>query len=191
MDDIDRDYDELNQVRNSFFKEQGLRRLPASTGIQASVYGGDRRMSMDVYAVQGEGLRIETMRAPTMNEADTYGSAFSRGMTVKRNDRVTIFVSGTASIDDEGEVVCVGDIEGQVRRMLLNIEELLNGIGASKSDIIRATTYLKDEAYANDFGRIWCEQGFPVNAPHTVCRADVCRPTWLCETEVGAVIPRP
>ncbi|MGD0520138.1 MAG: Rid family hydrolase [Terracidiphilus sp.] len=33
--DIDRDYDEFNQGRTAFFKEQGLDPLPASTGIQA------------------------------------------------------------------------------------------------------------------------------------------------------------
>ena len=190
VDDIDRDYDELNRVRNTFFEEQGLRRLPASTGIQAGVWEQDRGVSMDLYAVRTQGLRVETMRAPTMNEADTYGSAFSRGTAVTRGDRVALYISGTASIDEQGDVVCVGDIEGQVHRMLRNIEELLTGVGAGKDDIIRATTYLKEASFAGDFGRIWREQGFPVDAPHTVCRADVCRPTWLCETEVAACMPR-
>jgi enamine deaminase RidA (YjgF/YER057c/UK114 family) len=33
--DIERDYDEFNQIRTRFFGEQGLDPLPASTGIQA------------------------------------------------------------------------------------------------------------------------------------------------------------
>ena len=189
VDDIDRDYDELNRVRNTFFEEQGLRRLPASTGIQAGVWERGRGVSMDLYALDTQGLRVRTMQAPTMNEADSYGSAFSRGTTVTRDDRVAIYISGTASIDEEGEVVCVGDIQGQVKRMLRNIEELLAVVGAGKKDIIRATTYLKEFSFTGDFDRIWREQGFPVDAPHTVCRADVCRPTWLCETEVAAIVP--
>jgi enamine deaminase RidA (YjgF/YER057c/UK114 family) len=33
--DIERDYEAFNEERTSFFKEQGLDPLPASTGIQA------------------------------------------------------------------------------------------------------------------------------------------------------------
>jgi len=35
--DIDRDYAEFNEERTTFFKEQGLDPLPASTGIQAKL----------------------------------------------------------------------------------------------------------------------------------------------------------
>jgi enamine deaminase RidA (YjgF/YER057c/UK114 family) len=33
--DIERDYDIFNAARTAFFKDQGLKPLPASTGIQA------------------------------------------------------------------------------------------------------------------------------------------------------------
>ena len=99
------------------------------------------------------------------------------------------YVSGTASIDENGEVVHVGDISGQSARTLLNIEQLLAGCGAAPTDIVRGTTYLKR---ADDYGvflRTWQERGFPESIPHTICRADVCRPDWLCETEVVAIFP--
>ena len=86
-------------------------------------------------------------------------------------------------------MVHVGDIEGQVRRMLLNVENLLAGSGAAMGDIVRATTYLKDAGDAPLYRRIWHARDLPRNIPHTICQADVCRPEWLCEIEVVAISP--
>ena len=193
LTDIDRDYDELNRVRTAFFERQGVKQLPASTGIQGGVYpGGDRGGGMDLYALRTERpVPVKLMHAPTLNEAWDYGSSFSRGLTVTREDRIVAYVSGTASIDESGQVVHVGDIEGQVNRMLLNVEQLLAGSGATPADLTRATTYLKNRDHLECFSRVWHERGFPDNIPHTVCRADVCRPDWLCETEMVAFFPLP
>ena len=188
VDEMERDYADLNRVRTAFFERVGVRRLPASTGIQGGVYPLDRGGSLDLYALRTERpVKIEVMHAPTLNEAWSYGSSFSRGITVAREDRIVAYVSGTASIDTEGRVVHVGDIEGQVHRMLLNVEELLAGSGAGPEDIVRATTYLKRPGDAEAFKRIYAERGFPLDIPHTICHADVCRPDWLVEIEVAAI----
>jgi enamine deaminase RidA (YjgF/YER057c/UK114 family) len=188
--DMERDYADLNRARNAFFERIGLARIPASTGIQGGVYPCDRGGSMDLYAFRTERpVEVEQMHARTLNEAWDYGSSFARGMRVTREDRTVLYLSGTASVDTRGEVVHVGDIEGQVHRMLLNVEELLAGSGAGPSDVIRATTYLK---YAEDFDtfrRVYAERGFPSDLPHTICHADVCRPDWLVEIEVAAILP--
>jgi enamine deaminase RidA (YjgF/YER057c/UK114 family) len=73
--------------------------------------------------------------------------------------------------------------------MLLNVEQLLAGSGAGTGDIVRATTYLKHSRDFECFNRIYAEKGLPQDIPHTVCRADVCRPEWLCEIEVAAIFP--
>ena len=190
LGEMERDYDDLNRVRSAFFERVGVERLPASTGIQGGAYPACRDGSMDLYTVRGSGrVDKKLMHAPTLNEAPDYGSRFSRGMEVTREDRKVLSVSGTASIDNDGQVVAVGDIEGQIQRMLTNVSGLLDGSGASPRDIVRATTYLKD---AEDYGilrRIWRQRGFPGQIPHTICKADVCRPDWLCETEVAAILP--
>lgn len=191
LPDMEGDYGELNRVRTGFFDRVGVRHPPASTGIQGGVHPADRRLSMDLYALGGDTtFDVRLMHAPTLNEAWSYGSSFARGMEVTRRDRTVLYVSGTASIDEDGQVVAVGDIEGQVRRMLQNVEALLAGSQATPADLVRATTYLKDPAYQADFARIWREGGWPLEIPHTVCVADVCRPDWLCEIEVAAVLPR-
>lgn len=188
--EMDRDYDELNRVRNAFFERIGLTRNPASTGIKGGVYPCDRGGSMDLYALRTDRpVDVDQMHAGTLNEAWDYGSAFARGMRVTREDRTVLYLSGTASIDTEGQVVHVGDIEAQVHRMLLNVEELLAGSGAEKDDIIRATTYLKHSEDYEVFLRVYEERGFPLDLAHTVCNADVCRPDWLVEIEVAAILP--
>lgn len=187
---MERDYDELNRVRTTFFERHGIERLPASTGIQGGVYPADRAASLDFYALRGrQPVGLELMHANTLNEAWSYGSSFSRGMAVTQPDRRELYVSGTASIDEAGQVVCVGDIEGQTQRLLTNIEALLEGSGATPADLVQATTYLKDAGFLDTFVAGWIGRGFPADVPHNIVTADVCRPDWLCETEVVAVVP--
>ena len=190
LDEMERDYDELNRVRNAFFERAGVERLPASTGIEGGVYPPDRGGCLDLYALRTEHpVQVETMHAASLNEAPAYGSRFSRGLVVTRDDRHIAYVSGTASIDDQGQVVHVGDSEGQIHRMLHNVENLLAGSGATMGDIVRATTYLKDGGDYELYQGIWRAKGLPRDIPHTICRADVCRPDWLCEIEAVAIFP--
>jgi enamine deaminase RidA (YjgF/YER057c/UK114 family) len=192
VDEMERDYAALNSVRSTFFERVGVKRLPASTGIQGGVYPCDRGGSMDVYALRTQRpVDIALMHASSLNEAWVYGSAFSRGMTVTRDDRRVAYVSGTASIDDRGDVVHIGDLENQVHRMLHNVERLLAGSGAKPADVVRATTYLKDGEGLDILRRVYAEHGFPTDIPHTVCCADVCRPDWLVEIEAAAIYPPP
>ncbi|MEW6749597.1 MAG: RidA family protein [Candidatus Latescibacterota bacterium] len=192
IDDMQRDYADLNRVRTAFFRRAGVQRMPASTGIQGGVYPPDRGGALDLYALRARRpVQIRPMHAPTLNEAWSYGSSFSRGMTVTCEHRTMAYISGTASIDTEGRVVHVGDIDGQVRRMLLNVRELLAGGGAAPSDLVRATTYLKHAPDLEAFKRVYAEEGFPLDIPHTICNADVCRPDWLVEIEGAAIFPPP
>ena len=189
LKDMERDYDALNAVRNRTFKEWKIARLPASTGIQGGTYPPSWRCAADLYAVWGDArLEIEAMSADTLNEAPAYGSAFSRGLKVVRQDRTILYVSGTASIDTRGEVVHVDNIEGQVHRMLTNVESLLSAQGAGFVDAVTVVTYLKCPAYLQAFARVCAARGMPQDMPNSVVVADVCRPEWLCEIELTAVL---
>jgi enamine deaminase RidA (YjgF/YER057c/UK114 family) len=191
VNNMERDYDELNRVRTKFFREHGVKRLPASTGIQGATYPRERGCAMDLYTLVGDPpLDIKVMHAATMDEACEYGSSFSRGMKVAWEDRIVLYISGTASIDTEGTVLHVGDIEGQVHRMLLNVEELLEAQNATPDDLVTVITYLKEPEFLAPFYRVYKERSFPQDAPNTVSVADVCRPDWLCEIEAIAVLPR-
>lgn len=191
VNNIERDYADLNRVRTRFFREHEVARLPASTGIQGATYPKEKGCAMDLYAlVTNRPMKVEVMHAPTMNEAPQYGSSFSRGMRVFFDDRVVAYVSGTASIDTEGKVVYVGDIEGQARRMLLNVERLLEAYGFTTQDIVALITYLKEPKFLDTFYKVYEECSFPKDAPNCISVADICRPEWLCEIEAIAVRPR-
>ncbi len=79
-----------------------------------------------------------------LNEAYDYGSAFSRGMRVDLNGITILLISGTASIDEAGRTVHVGDLRAQLRRTYDNITKLLAAEGATWHDIVRTTCYLRD-----------------------------------------------
>jgi enamine deaminase RidA (YjgF/YER057c/UK114 family) len=190
VNNIERDYADLNRVRTEFFQEHGLTRLPASTGIQGATYPKERGCTMDLYTLTtNRPVEIETIHAPSMNEAAEYGSSFSRGMKVVREDRIIAYVSGTASIDNKGNIVHIGNIENQVHRMLLNVEELLATQNITPNDIVTLITYLKEPNFLDTFYKIYKEHSFPKDAPNTISTADICRPEWLCEIEAIAVVP--
>ena len=104
------------------------------------------------------------------------------------SDRSLVYISGTASIDEQGNVVHIGDIEGQVNRMLLNVEQLLKGQGATVNDLVSAITYLKEPSFMQPFRDVCRRRKFPERIPNTLCVAEVCRPDWLCEMEAIAVL---
>jgi len=187
--DIDRHYDDLNRTRRVFFQSRGVLPSPASTGIQGTVSPADRGCGMDLRALGGAGrFQVRPIHASTMNEAPSYGSDFSRGMRVTTDDRAVIYVSGTASIDTEGRVLHVGDLPGQADRMLLNIQQLLAEQGAGFRHLVSAITYLKRPEDLPPMLDVCRRRGFPEQIPNTFCVADVCRPEWLCEMEVIAVM---
>jgi enamine deaminase RidA (YjgF/YER057c/UK114 family) len=189
IDRMQKHYAALNRARNEFFTARGIEPAPASTGIQGRIHPPDRLCALDLRAIPGNGsARARPIHAPGMNEASEYGAAFSRGMRVTLDDRTIVYISGTASIDEKGNVVRVGDIDGQANRMLMNVEQLLQGQGAGVSDLVSAVTYLKEPGHAAPFREVCRRRGFPERIPNTLCVAEVCRPEWLCEMEAVAVL---
>ena len=188
LDDIKRDYSEFNKSRNDFFRQEKVRLFPASTGIGASLPRG-KRCAMDVYALLDLPLaQVEVMHTSTLNEAPDYGSAFSRGMKVCLPEKTVLYISGTASVDESGATVHVGNARRQLERMLLNVQQLLAPHGADFTDMVQMITYLKS---ADDFPlyRDVAAKWGLTNLPNSVVQADVCRPNLLCEMEAIAMLP--
>jgi len=130
----------------------------------------------------------------TLNEAYDYGSAFSRGMRIDLNGLTILLISGTASIDDHGRTVHVGDLRAQVRRTFDNITKLLASEGATWHDIVRTTCYLRDierdYALFNEIRtQFFKEQGLNPLPASTCIQAILCRPELLIEMEAIAIFP--
>jgi enamine deaminase RidA (YjgF/YER057c/UK114 family) len=128
------------------------------------------------------------MTSPTLNEAGEYGADFVRGMKVVEANKVALHVSGTASIDEHGKTVYVGDVAAQADRMLVNIGALLQRQGASFGHVVSAITYLKHPGDAPRLREKLRAAGFE-GFPHALVAAPICRPELLCETEALAVLP--
>jgi enamine deaminase RidA (YjgF/YER057c/UK114 family) len=191
LKDIHRDYDTLNLIRRNFFDSRKIYPYPASTGIQGISYPSDRLCQLDLYGISSDDrIELHPIYASTMIEAPVYGSYFSRGIRIDFPDKKVIYLSGTASIDPEGCVMHVGNISGQVERMLQNVKDLLKSQGATFDDLVSSVTYLKRSEYFEPFVKICGQCGFDRKIPNTICVADVCRPEWLCEIEAIAVLKK-
>jgi enamine deaminase RidA (YjgF/YER057c/UK114 family) len=189
--DMDRDYAEFNRARREFFRSRGIELMPASTAVGGAPSADAHDVFMRLYAVKSpEPLKVEVMSSPTLNEAWMYGSDFSRGLRIEDENKVALHVSGTASIDEAGRTVHVGDLEAQAERMLVNISSLLEAQGASFQDLVSAVAYLKKADDAPLLRAVFHEHGFE-GFPCTLVEAPICRPELLCETEALAVLPLP
>ncbi len=188
--EIDRDYADLNRARRVFFGARGIDPVPASTGIGGGPVPEGHDLCLGVYAVKSGRPTVRTvMTSPTLNEAAQYGADFVRGMKVEESNKVALYVSGTASIDEHGRTAHPGDFDAQADRMLVNIAALLERQGADFGDVVSAITYLKHPADAARLRAKIHAAGFE-GFPHALVAAPICRPDLLCETEALAVLPR-
>jgi enamine deaminase RidA (YjgF/YER057c/UK114 family) len=190
--DIDRDYDVLNAARRRFFRDAGVDLRPASTGVAGALAAAAHDVSMSLIALHAgdadAALDVAPVSTPLLNEAWSYGADFSRGLRVTDANKVAIHVSGTASLDDSGRTVHVGDFAAQADRMLHNIATLLAGQGAGFADVVSGVTYLRHAGDAARLRPVYRRHGFDDFA-HVLVEAPLCRPDLLCEAEVLALLP--
>ena len=129
-----------------------------------------------------------------LNEAFAYAkpSSFSRGMRIDLGSVSILLISGTASIDEYGKSVHIGDFRAQMRRTLANITGLLASEGCTWRDIVRTTCYLRDierdyEAFNEERTAFYKEQGLDPLPASTGIQAILCRPELLIEIEAIAM----
>jgi enamine deaminase RidA (YjgF/YER057c/UK114 family) len=129
-----------------------------------------------------------------LNEAYDYPrrSSFSRGMRIDLNGLAILLISGTASIDEQGNSVHAGDFRAQMRRTFRNITGLLESEGATWKDIVRTTCYLRDierdyAAFNEERTAFYQEQGLDPLPASTGIQAILCRPELLVEVEAIAM----
>jgi 2-iminobutanoate/2-iminopropanoate deaminase len=151
----------------------------------------------DVLEQIGEATQVKrsAISAPNiLNEAFQYArpSSFSRGLRIDLNGLVILLISGTASIDENGDSVHIGDFRAQLRRTYRNITELLAAEGATWKDIVRTSCYLRDierdyAAFNEERTAFFKEQGLDPLPASTGIQAILCRPELLVEIEAIAM----
>jgi 2-iminobutanoate/2-iminopropanoate deaminase len=129
-----------------------------------------------------------------LNEAYAYAkpSSFSRGMRIDLNGLTILLISGTASIDENGKSVHIGDFRAQMRRTLENITGLLASEGCTWHDIVRTSCYLRDidrdyEAFNEERTAFFKAQELDPLPASTGIQAKLCRPELLVEIEAIAM----
>lgn len=189
--DVDTHYHGMVVARRENFEAQQLTpqtHYIASTGIGGAPIEQQSLVQMDAYAAQG--LRPEQQcylhAATHLNPTHEYGVTFERGTAITYGDRRHLLISGTASINNRGEVMHTGDIIAQTERMLENISTLLAEGGASMTDIAQSIVYLRDVADYPIVQQL-LKKRLP-NLPCVITLAPVCRPAWLIEMECIAII---
>jgi len=188
--DVERDYDVLNKVRREFFRRCGIERRPASTGVQGLPFCDAHHFSLSLQAIRSRRpLDVSEMSTSLLNEAWSYGAEFSRGVRVADTNRVTLYVSGTASIDERGRTVHEGSFGAQAERMLENIASLLARQDATFADVVSAVAYVKDPSDAPALQSLFRRRGFD-GFPCPLVNARLCRPELLCEAEAVVMLPR-
>ena len=190
VNDIDNNYPGVVTARNRVFFVQGLTEdthYIASTGIGGRQENAAVLMQLDNYAIAGiKPEQIHHLYAPSrLNRTSDYGVSFERGTRVDYGDRRHVFISGTASINNKGQVVFPGDVLQQAERAWGNIEALLAEADCGFDEVMQMTVYLRD---ASDYELVkpFFEERMK-DKPYVIVGAHVCRPAWLIEMECMAV----
>jgi len=186
VQNVDANYEGVVVSRRELFEEKGLTKetnFITSTGIEGRFHNPAVKVSMDALAVSGlQKGQVQFLNAlDHLNPTHEYGVTFERGTSVEYGDRKQIFISGTASIDNKGEVVHVGDVYQQMHRAIENIEALLRDTQAELSDLAKIIVYLRDQG---DYQIVdqYLRNRFK-GLPYVIVWAPVCRPGWLIEIE--------
>jgi len=188
--DVDTQYKGLVLARWENFAQHGL--VPethyiASTGIGGNPSDPKAIIQLGCYALKG--FKPEQQRylyaTSHLNRTSDYGVTFERGTLLQFGDRNHAIISGTASINNKGEVEHVGDIRKQTQRMWENVGTLLAEAGMTMADAAHIIVYLRDTADYETVRQMFREK-FP-DIPTVFTLAPVCRPTWLIEMECVAI----
>jgi len=155
------------------------------------------KTDLDAVAVKETQKRVsrKAIRAPqVLNEAYAYErpSSFSRGLRLDIKGLTILLISGTASVDEHGHTIHVGDFRAQTWRAYQNITALLESEGASWKDVVRTTCYLRDierdyAAFNEIRTEFFKQQGLEPLPASTGIQAILCRPDLLIEMEAMAI----
>lgn len=190
VQNVDVNYKGMVKARNEVFVAQNLTcetHFIASTGIEGRHANPEVLVQLDAYAVDGvKKEQIHHLYAPThLNPTYEYGVSFERGTYVDYGDRRHVFISGTASINNRGEIMHSGDIRKQTLRMWENVETLLAEAECTFEHVGHLIVYLRDMADYTVVEEMFRER-FP-DIPKVYVWAPACRPGWLIEMECMAV----
>ncbi len=189
--DVDNNYQGLVDARRELFEIVGMNQWThyiASTGIEGCGEKPSDLILMDALSVSGiEQEQIKHINAPEfLCPTYEYNVTFERATRATYGDRSHFYISGTASIDREGNVLHVGDVKKQAERTVTNVNALLTQHGAELNDLKILIVYLRDIS-DTELIQDFLSNTIPESVPYIMVKGSVCRPLWLIEMEGIAV----
>ncbi len=129
--------------------------------------------------------------AQMFNPPDVWSPFGAFSMGVIQGDGQIVYLKGQVALDQKGRIVGRQDMKAQVRKVLENIQTVLDHVGGGMNDIISLTQYVTDidafmgsRAVRQDF----FTPPFPVTTTIEVSR--LYDPNLLVEITAIAEIPR-
>lgn len=181
-------YGEFNRVRTSFFKGIEMDLIPASTGIGApNGYGAALFANVIAVLPKSPAVSVRKGFSPLQGEAPAYGSSFSRAIELQNANSRTLYISGTASIDEDGKSLHIGDVAKQIETTMEVVEAILSRSNMGIKEVTRGIAYLKHAEDVSYWSR-YCERRGWNHLPVVVVHADVCRDELLFEIELDAAL---
>jgi len=179
------DVDRLTNGERDELQKLGI--LPDGTGVLPGARNVHDR-------VQSTWPRSATCVSQVLNEAYDYAkpSSFSRALALPLGDATLLLISGTASVDEHGVSVHIGDFRAQCWRTYRNITAILEANAMDWHDIVRTSCYLRDiERDYGDFNEVrtafFTWHGLDPLPASTGIQARLCREDLLVEIEAIAI----
>ena len=182
-------YDEFNMTRSQFFSRHNIYEglIPASTGIGIGNESGSYLVT-GLLAVEpkSDNVAMFEVTSPLQCPATDYGSSFSRAAEIDFPDHRQLFISGTASIEQEGETIHENDIDRQILCTIEVVEAILNSRDMNWANVTRAIAYVK---HAQDIPRFeYHREKLGLDTlPFIILTAEICRDSLLFEIELDAI----
>jgi enamine deaminase RidA (YjgF/YER057c/UK114 family) len=100
-----------------------------------------------------------------------------------------VFVTGTTSVDEDGNIVGVGDVDKQTEYIISKIEKFLNEAGAKLEDVVRTRMFVVNIADWKEIGKVHHKFFKNIKPATTMVEVNgLIEPDLLIEIEADAVI---
>lgn len=189
LDQILEWYPEFNEARTKFYRENNIFNtiIPASTGIGASnLHGTVLVASALAIRPKHSKVLISSVSSPMQCEAYEYKSSFSRAIEITYPVYRRLLISGTASIDEDGNSVHIGNLSMQIDQTMKVLDGIIKSRGYNWNDVIRSIAYFKNLTNYQFF-RDYCLHKRLPEFPVCLCESDICRDDLLFEIELDLV----
>lgn len=114
---------------------------------------------------------------------------YSHGVLVKPG--YLLFIAGQTALDSNGNVVGVGDVYTQTKKIYENIETILSEAGGTFPDIVKTITFMTDISFkekVNEIQNQYFKKDFPAST--LVVVKSLAREEFLVEVEAIACIEK-